>query len=300
MPNNSYLTIFTPTYNRAYLLPQLYESLCRQTCGDFVWSIVDDGSSDNTEVVVQAWIQEAIIPITYNKQANGGKMRAHNYGVRICTTPLFVCVDSDDYVTDNFVESVIHYWPEISQKDTLAGIIAYKSIKDKDGIFKVTCPFPFKGTGCFKKLYKNGFSGETTLVFKTDILKRFPFLEIEGEKFSTEAYAYDQIEQYYEYLLVDEAWTLCTYMPDGYTQNEQIIYNGNFKGWALYYNQKTKFTGGYLNKEKIGYAVQYMIFARKAGIKGIWRQSELKTPFYPIIWLLSYYYEWKWRKKYQK
>ena len=294
------LTIFTPTYNRVYTLPKLYESLCSQTCKEFVWSIVDDGSSDNTEELVHKWIQEAIIPITYHKQPNGGKMRAHNYGVRMCTTSLFVCVDSDDFVPDSFVESVKKYWPQIYQKDALAGIIAYKSIKNEDGTFRVTCHFPFKGIGSFKKLYKNGFSGETTLVFKTDIIKRFPFLEVEGEKFSTEAYAYDQIEQHYEYLLVDEAWILCTYMQDGYTENERALYTNNPKGWAIYCNQRAKFTNTYLSKEKISYGLLYMIFARRAGIKDIYRQSELKTPLYPLFVLLSYFYEWKWKEKYPK
>ena len=50
------LTVFTPTYNRAYVLKQCYDSLCRQTCKDFVWLIVDDGSSDNTKEIVEKWM----------------------------------------------------------------------------------------------------------------------------------------------------------------------------------------------------------------------------------------------------
>ena len=42
------ITIFTPTYNRAQLLPRLYESLCRQTYRNFEWIVVDDGSTDQT------------------------------------------------------------------------------------------------------------------------------------------------------------------------------------------------------------------------------------------------------------
>ena len=37
-----YFTVFTPTYNRAYILPRLYQSLREQTCKDFEWMIVDD------------------------------------------------------------------------------------------------------------------------------------------------------------------------------------------------------------------------------------------------------------------
>jgi glycosyltransferase involved in cell wall biosynthesis len=294
------ITVFTPTYNRAYTLPQLYQSLCRQTCKDFVWSIVDDGSSDNTEDVVHQWTDEGRIEICYTKQTNGGKMRAHNHGVRLCSTPLFVCVDSDDFVTDTFVEEIKSYWPQIQSDKKLAGIIAYKSIKNEQGEYRVTCTFPCQGRSSLGDLYNSGFYGDTTLVFKTAVIKQHPFLEVEGEKFSKECYAYDQIDQVYQYLLVEKAWTLCTYMPDGYTQVERNLFKNNPHGMALVYNQKAKFTPGYINKKKLGFAVLYMIFARRAGIKNIYQQSELKTPLYPLFYLLSYYYEWKWKEKYPK
>ena len=294
------ITIFTPTYNRAHTLPQLYKSLCRQTCKDFTWSIVDDGSSDNTEGIINQWTEESMIDISYVKQANGGKMRAHNHGVRICTTPLFVCVDSDDYVTDSFVEEIKASWLPFLSDNSLAGIIAYKSIKGEDGEYRVRCSFPFSGKSTQSHLYQSGFFGDLTIVFKTDVIKKFPFLEVEGENFSTEDYAYDQIDEEYQYILVDKAWTLCEYMPDGYSQAEKLLYTKNPKGWALFYNQKAKFTHTYFSKRKLGYGILYMIFARRAGFKNIFKQSELKTPLYPFFWLLSYYYEWKWREKYPK
>lgn len=294
------ITVFTPTYNRAYVLPQLYESLCRQTSMDFLWLIVDDGSSDNTEEVVSQWKKEAKIKIDYRIQPNGGKMRAHNNGVRCSQTPLFVCIDSDDYVCDNFVESVKTYWEKLNADEHLAGIIAYRGFPIEGKGFAPKSKFPVQGTSTLGYLYANGFVGDTTLVFKTDIIKQYPFLEVEGEKFSTEAYAYDQIEQVYDFLLAEEVWTLCTYMPDGYTQGEKSLYRKYPKGWAMFFNQRAKFTHSYLSKKKIAYGVLYMIFARRAGFKNIYQQSELKTPFYPLFLLLSYYYEWKWKEKYPK
>jgi len=293
-------TIFTPTYNRANLLPKLYDSLCRQSDKDFVWLIVDDGSSDNTEDLIGCWIKEAKIRIEYNKQPNGGKMRAHNHGVRLCTTSLFVCVDSDDYVTNTFIEEIKEYWPQIQYDNSMAGLIAYKSIKGEDGVYRVRCTFPFLGKSTQSSLYQSGFYGDLTIVFKTDVIKRFPFLEVDGEKFSTEDYAYDQIDQEYQYVLVDEAWTLCEYMPDGYSQAEKTLYAKNPKGWAIFFNQKAKYTHTCLSKKKMGYGILYMIFARRAGFKNIYKYSELKTPLYPLFWLLSYYYEWKWKEKYPK
>ena len=62
---NKTLTIFTPTYNRAYSLPQLYQSMLCQQCTDFIWLIVDDGSSDNTKQLIKAWQQEGKVDINY-------------------------------------------------------------------------------------------------------------------------------------------------------------------------------------------------------------------------------------------
>ena len=76
------VTVFTPTYNRAYRLEALYKSLCNQTINDFEWLIVDDGSSDNTADLAESWIKEDKINIRYIRQENGGKHRAINRGVK--------------------------------------------------------------------------------------------------------------------------------------------------------------------------------------------------------------------------
>ena len=49
------LTVFTPTFNRAHTLDRLYRSLCAQTCQDFDWLVIDDGSTDGTEALIQTW-----------------------------------------------------------------------------------------------------------------------------------------------------------------------------------------------------------------------------------------------------
>ena len=75
------LTVLTPTYNRAKYLPKCYESLCSQTKSDFEWLIIDDGSTDDTEKVVNAWISDCHrrFDIVYVKKENGGKHTAINY-----------------------------------------------------------------------------------------------------------------------------------------------------------------------------------------------------------------------------
>ena len=116
------ITVFTPTYNRAYILPRLYKSLLRQTNKQFEWIIVDDGSTDNTEEKVNNWIKENKIKIKYYKQENQGKMIAHNKGVEKSEGELFVCVDSDDYLTDNAIEIITKKWLKVRKINDCIGI----------------------------------------------------------------------------------------------------------------------------------------------------------------------------------
>lgn len=120
------LCVFTPTYNRAYILPALYESLLAQTSTDFQWMIVDDGSTDDTESLVQGWIAEGRLSIDYVKQENGGKPRATNTGVARCQSELFFVVDSDDHLVPTAVEHVLTRWEEIRGDDSFAGIVALR------------------------------------------------------------------------------------------------------------------------------------------------------------------------------
>lgn len=95
------LTIFTPTYNRAHLLPNLYQSLLNQKRVDFEWLIVDDGSTDGTEELVNQWIEEAVLTIRYFRKENSGKHTAINKGVQLAKGELFLIVDSDDVLAEN-------------------------------------------------------------------------------------------------------------------------------------------------------------------------------------------------------
>lgn len=106
------LTIFTPTYNRAHLIGRVYESLCRQTCRDFEWLVIDDGSTDNTCDIIEAFIEENRIPIRYIWKENGGLYTGYNTAYANITSPLNVCIDSDDFMPDDAVEIILNTWKE--------------------------------------------------------------------------------------------------------------------------------------------------------------------------------------------
>ena len=117
------LTVFTPAYNRAHTITRTYESLCRQTCKDFTWLVVDDGSTDGTRALIEQWIAAGVIDIRYIYQANQGMHGAHNTAYRNITTELNTCIDSDDYMPDDAVQQIVDFW-KAHGSDRYAGIIA--------------------------------------------------------------------------------------------------------------------------------------------------------------------------------
>lgn len=230
------LTVFTPTYNRAYILPQLYESLCAQDSTDFCWLIIDDGSTDETASIVEGWMAEGKIEIAYHKQPNGGKMRAHNRATAICQTELFVCIDSDDTLaSSSVIRDTLSYWDEhstLSSQPEVCGMISYRKSRNGIGYFPDATMLCTLGG-----LYQKGYEGETTLIYKTTFIQQHPFPEIEGEKFITEAVVYDRIDLHYKYLLHPYYSQVCNYLRDGYTQNGWTYLLRNPKGYRMYYNQ---------------------------------------------------------------
>jgi len=239
------LTIFTPTYNRAYILPKLYESLCVQTCQDFEWLVVDDGSTDNTRELVKEWEQEHKITIRYFYQENAGKMIAHNKAVKESQAELFMCVDSDDRLcVENVIADVLSFWNQekVTDNPAICGIIGYKQIEHKTECFPESMRIVH-----LSDLFEKGFSGETALIIKREVLAKYPFPYFEGEKFVTDVYVYDQIDRDYQFLLFPYTVQDCRYHDDGYSNHYMKLLFENPLGYRAYHNQCVLFKKkGYL------------------------------------------------------
>ena len=259
--NKPVITVFTPTYNRQKLLERAYASLCEQTSKDFIWQIVDDGSTDDTRKQVEKWQSESDFEICYVYQENGGKMRAHNRGVQLTETELFVCLDSDDALTKNAVERLSYLWRErpAEKRRKYAGLIAYKG-RDEEYTLNGEL-FPEVEADSLTGLEQKGFHGETTLVFRTEVLREFLFPEFDGETFVPEAVVYDQIDRKYQYKVIPEIFMVCEYQPDGLTRRIAKLREENPKGWLLYYQQRIEQSGKSLLRYK--YQVHAVCFAWK-------------------------------------
>lgn len=210
-----FLTVFTPTYNRAYRLGSLYDSLCQQTMTDFEWIIVDDGSTDDTEKIVKEWIKEGVIRIRYFKQENGGKHRAINKGVQESHGEMFLIVDSDDSLTSNSIERIYHHYLQIKDRQEFAGVCGCRAYSTGEIIRNPS--FDIVECTNFERMYSYHLIGDMAEVFYTSILRKFPFPEITDEKFCPEILIWNRIARKYKIRHFGEGIYIGEYLPDGLT-----------------------------------------------------------------------------------
>ncbi|CAH8286143.1 glycosyl transferase family 2 [Mariniflexile fucanivorans] len=226
------ITVFTPTYNRAFCLGNLYESLVRQTSQDFKWLIIDDGSSDNTNNLVNTWIVENKIDIQYQYQENQGMHGGHNTAYSLINTELNVCIDSDDFLPNNAVELILDFWNE-NGSNKYAGIVGLDGNKGGEII---GTPFPtnIKESSLIDLYEKHKVTGDKKLVLRTEIVKKYPIYPLfKGERFVPLGYKYLLIDQDYTLLTLNEILCIVEYLPDGSSLNILKQYKKNPKGFAF-------------------------------------------------------------------
>ena len=229
--NDVILTIFTPTFNRAYTLHKCYESLLRQTCKNFIWLIIDDGSTDNTKELVNSWINENKINIRYYYQENKGMHGAHNTAYKLIDTEINTCIDSDDYMTDDAVEKINDFW-EKNRNDELAGFVALDAYENGE-IIGTKFPENLKSTTYFDIYNKYKVKGDKKFIYRSELTKLYPYPIFEGEKYVSLAYKYAKLDEKYKLALMNEVVCIVEYMDDGSSLNMLKQYIRNPKGFAF-------------------------------------------------------------------
>lgn len=233
------LTVFTPTYNRKDLLARCYKSLLLQTNKDFIWMIVDDGSIDGTELLVESWIKDSLITIQYFKKANKGKVSAINLSLESTNTDLWVCLDSDDYFTKEAVEIILRDSVSIWEDDRVCGLLALRTGEDGRVMnHKKPIPEDIDYATLQHIRYELRIETEYVLVYKSNIIKNYPYPIFKGEKFMPLSYIYDQIDQKYTYKIMHHDLMISEYEPEGMTKNKNKIIKNNPKGYNLFNKQR--------------------------------------------------------------
>lgn len=226
------LTVFTPAYNRAHTLQRTYDSLCNQDCKDFIWLIIDDGSTDQTYDLVKSFQhKDNGFEIQYIYKENGGMHTAHNTAYENIKTELNVCIDSDDKMAPNAVRKIAETWKKVKDKN-YAGMIALDTdfsgnIIGKgfpDGIIETT----------LGGYYASGGSGDKKLIYRTDVINSVPpYPVFSEEKYVGLIYKYTLIDQKYKLYILNDVICEVEYQEDGSSGTMWKQYLKNPKGFAF-------------------------------------------------------------------
>jgi len=231
--NMTLLTVFTPAYNRADLLPRCFESMKRQTCKSFIWMIIDDGSTDGTPELVRDWMREPLdFQICYYRKENGGLHTAYNEAIAHIETKLCVCIDSDDFMPDNAVERILRFWQEHGS-DRVAGIVGLDY--DLNGQV-IGDPLPVQPTVNLIDLLVGRYhlrNGDRTNVVRTELYKKYaPMKVFPGEKNFNPHYLHLQISREYDFLVMNENLRFVEYQPGGMSNSMWKQYRSSPNSFA--------------------------------------------------------------------
>lgn len=210
------ITVFTPAYNRADLLKRCYESMCRQTNKNFIWMIIDDGSTDNTKEVVDLWmLNNNGFEIQYYYKENGGLHTAYNEAIEHIDTELCVCIDSDDYMPDNAVEIILDFWKKNGSNE-YAGIVGLDYTIDNHVIGDL---LPDKKSINLIDLLIGKYhihNGDRTNVVRTELYKKVaPMISFKEERNFSPHYMHLQISKNYDFLVLNKNLRYVEYQADG-------------------------------------------------------------------------------------
>lgn len=227
------LTVFTPTYNRADLLPRGYEALARQTSKDFKWLIIDDGSKDNTRELVRTWITEESykevsegfkgmsvegdFEIRYVYKENGGLHTGYNKAIELMDTEICVCIDSDDFMPDDGVDICVTEWQKYKHIN-VAGLVGYdytiqgnrlgNQMEDGKVIHYV------------KLKQDKRYSADNKLVMRVDLLKQVaPQPSFHGERNFNPIWMILKVDQIAPFVLLDKTLCIVDYQDTGMAAN---------------------------------------------------------------------------------
>lgn len=243
------ITVFTPTYNRAYVIHNLYRSLQKQSFLDFEWLVIDDGSNDNTEELFAAWITEKnTFPIRYYKQSNGGKCLAINRALDLAEGELFFTVDSDDYLTDDALGKVAGWAEELPVNGNYCGFAGNLGTSPS-----VTPNSPIRGDffdGTALDRYGT-IDGERAMIFFTEVHRHYKYPVFSGENFMTEAVTWNRMaHDGYKMRFYNDIIWVYEYKDDGLTKAGSSVFLKNPHGYGLWLKEIAEFTGVGL-KEKL-------------------------------------------------
>ena len=278
------LTVFTPLYNRADIIEKLYLSLRKQSVKDFEWLVIDDGSKDGAEIRFAQWQkQDNGFRIRYLKTENGGKHRAINKAVKLAKGRMFFIVDSDDWLPEDAVERIFEIDRSIKDKSEFAGFSGVR--KTPEGkLIGTTFDGEYIDVNSLER-DKYGITGDKSEVFYLDVLKKYPFPEIENENFITEDIVWSRMaKDGYKIRWTNEVIYLGEYLEGGLTLQGREIFIRNPIGYTMYVRQIADFKQ--MNRKE-RYHYYYYCYDDLKHTLGLWKTAKMLKASVFILGLKS-------------
>lgn len=234
-----FISVCTPTYNRAHLLGDLYHSLVSQTFRNFEWIIVDDGSTDDTSSLVAGWIQESRIPIVTICQPNSGKHVAVNAAVEAAQGEFCMVQDSDDLLLPDALERIEGIWRGLSEeaRTGLDGVMGLCVLADGALLPK---KFPLDAMNMSHREYwfQYGMKGDKCAVVRTSLLRRYPSPRLAGETFLVEAVSWNRMNP--RFRCVNEPFRIVRYQSGGLSAQAVVLRRRSPQGARLCYAEASR------------------------------------------------------------
>ncbi|MDR0221662.1 MAG: glycosyltransferase family 2 protein [Lachnospiraceae bacterium] len=273
------ITVFTPTYNRGYIIKRLYDSLRAQSYTGFEWIVIDDGSTDETASLLAEWAAETReFPLTYRRVENGGKHRAINLGVEMAGGDLFFIVDSDDYLAENALERLVYWEGTIAGMTGFAGVGGLRGFSEDEVNGKAF-------TGEYRdatSLERGNVFGDKAEAFYTEVLRKYRFPEYEGENFLVEGIVWGAIaDDGLKIRWFNEIIYIGDYLEDGLSKSGAAKLLANPKGYLHYVRQMLTYKMS--RQDKLVIIAVYTKISKQMGLG--WRQASREIGVSPLVFL---------------
>lgn len=288
------ITVFTPTYNRKELLKRLLESLQHQNIDDFEWIIVDDGSDDGTGEWVKTWSDSVRFDVRYLYQGNAGKHVAFNNAIKVANGELFICVDSDDFLSEtNTLKSIVKEWGQICADSQLAGMISQKGTTDGK-LMGRKFPEGLQKVSAFDLPRKYHSYGERNIIYRLKYLRQYEFPVFSGERFCPDSFISDQLSKSYVMWLRKSIDVLCEYQENGLSNNFSKVMLENSRGFCIANMEIIDLEP--TNIEKIKTSIRYWAFKFMAKDREIVYRGNSKT-LVALCWLPGFLFHLYYRMR---
>lgn len=271
------MAIVTPVYNRADELPALFRSLKSQTCQDFVWYVVDDGSTDESWEVIKFIRASATFPVIAFRKENGGKHTAVNLAMRHVEEPLTFLVDSDDELPTDSVKVILDSFDEIENPSGLCGISFLKDMENAS--HETIFPETNSRATYMEMRVNNRITGDKAEVFYTHCLKEVPFPEYPGERFYHEDGLWVRLSAKYEMIHENKVVYKGRYLDGGLTVGGRALKMTSPLGMCDRSAQFLGYPGKVIFSQRVKHAVLWDVYAAVTKARGNQPPCECPAPF---------------------